>query len=104
MVNTNYFSGIVKVLSTSKQFFLTNRILVTIVPVAFFQNRKNKIMILVFWNKLGREIKSSYKPNDYILVEGYVSVRANKFKNSISQKSKKIILSVLKVYPIIVNS
>ena len=103
MGDTNYFSGIVKILETPKQRFVKKGTAVTTFRVEVPQNRQNKMISVMFWGNLGREVKDFYKPNDYILVEGYLSLRTKtnvKFEN---RRPKQVTLTVLKVYPILLN-
>ena len=39
----------------------------------FPQSRGNQIINLVFWGKLASDVANYYQPNDYILIEGYLS-------------------------------
>ena len=94
MTDTNYISGIVKILETPKQKFIKNNVLVTKFRVQFPQMRNNKIIHLVFWGNLARDVAKFYKVNDYIIIEGYLSIL--KEQNS---KTNKIKITVLKLYP-----
>ena len=38
--------------------------------------------------------------DDYILIEGYVSIKTNKNKDSRISNSKKVLITILKFYPI----
>lgn len=103
MSNTNYFSGIVKILEIPKQRLTSTQTALITFRAELPQNRKNRIILLIFWGNLGRKMKDFYKVNDYILIEGYISLR-NKRKFKVSKKnSKQITLNVLKVYPILLN-
>lgn len=104
MSNTNYFSGIVKILEIPKQRLITKQIKLITCRAELPQNRNNRIVALVFWGNLGSKIKDCYKLNDYILIEGYISLRnKRKFKRS-RQNSKQVTITGLKVYPILLNS
>jgi len=98
MSDTNYIGGIVKILETPKQKFLKTNILITEFRVQFPQIRKNKVINLIFWGKLGKDVTNYYKVNDYILIEGYLSVSKNQLK-----KKNQIKITVLKLYPFILN-
>jgi hypothetical protein len=103
MANVNYFSGIVKVLENPKQTFLNSKVPVTRIRVELPQRRKNRLVYLIFWGNLAKDAKNIYKMNDYILVEGYVSIR-NKNNTNINTKSlKKLTITVLKVYPFLLQ-
>ena len=96
----NYFSGIVKVLETPIQHFLTEQITLTTVRVELPQPRNKHFITLHFWGNLARDLKIYYQPQDYILIEGYISVRSKKNINLTQITSKQSILTVLKVYPL----
>ena len=103
MSNTNYFSGIVKILEIPKQRLTKKRIKLITFRAELPQNRNHRIVSVVFWGNLGRKIKDSYKFNDYILIEGYISLR-NKRKFKLSRRnSKQVTITVSKVYPILLN-
>ena len=53
--------------------------------------RKNRIITLVFWGNLAREVKNYYQINDYILIEGYLSIRNKKNINLITKNSKQVV-------------
>lgn len=103
MSDTNYFSGIVKIIETPKQCFVSNNTVITTFRVEIPQNRKNKLISVIFWGKLGAEVKDFYTSNDYILIEGYVSLRDRKLQ-ILGQKSlKQILITVLKISPVLLN-
>ena len=99
MGDTNYFSGIIKVLENPTQTFFNDKIAVTTIRGELPQIRNNRIIFLVFWGNLASEIKNYYQINDYILIEGYLSMRNKKNINS-----KKVTITVLKVYPFLLKS
>jgi len=103
MGNVNYFSGIVKILENPKQTFLNSKVPITRVRVELPQRRKNKLAYLVFWGNLAKDVKSYYRINDYILVEGYVSIRNKENTNLTTKSLKKVTITVLKVYPFLLQ-
>ena len=77
MQSPSYFSGIVKILETPQPKVLKNKITTTQFRALLPQSRKNKfsrIVKLTFWGKLASDIKNYYQMDDYILIEGYVSI------------------------------
>ena len=104
MGDTNYFSGIVKVLENPRQTFFNDKVPVTTLRVEIPQIRNNRIIFLVFWGNLAREVKTYYQINDYILIEGYTSIRNKKNKNLTNRNSKKVTITVLKVYPFLLKA
>ena len=104
MNDTNYISGIIKILESPKQKILKNNILVTQFRAQIPQFRNTRMITLTFWGNLARDVATYYKVNDYLIVEGYLSLRNKKKSDPIVAKSKKIELTVLKVYPFLLNS
>lgn len=98
MADTNYVASIVKILEVPKQKILNNNISITECRVQFPQVRNTRIVNLVFWDKLAREVPKYYKVNDYILIEGYLSLPTNQIL-----KTKKVKITVLKVYPFLLG-
>ena len=98
MGDTNYFSGTVKILTNPLQHLVKEKSLITLVWVEINQFRQNKHILLIFWGNLGSEVKQFYKTNDYILVEGYSSLKI------IKSKLNQIIVTGLKVYPLVLDS
>ena len=104
MGDTNYFSSIVKVLDNPIKTILNDKIGVTTFRAEIPQFRTNRIVILTFWGNLAHEAKSYYQINDYILVEGYLSIRTKQFSHLFSTNSNKLTITVLKVYPFLLKS
>jgi len=103
MVDTNYISGIVKILENPVETIFDNDIAITKFRVQFPQVRKNIIIDLVLWGNLGRDVVDYYQVNDYILMEGYLSLRDKQTTNLRIQNSKKVEITVLKVYPFLLS-
>jgi hypothetical protein len=101
MGDMNYIGAIVKILEVPKEKLINSNTLVIKFRAQLPQVRKDRVVKLVFWNNLALAVRNYYKVNDYILIEGYTSIR----KNSTSNKSlKKVTISVVKVYPLLLNS
>lgn len=103
MSDINSISGLVKILESPKQQVLQNNILVTHFRVQFPQVRNNCIVHLKFWGNLARDVAAYYKINDYILIEGYIALQTKQKVNSNIQMSKKVEITVLKIYPFLLN-
>jgi single-stranded DNA-binding protein len=103
MSDTNYIGGIVKILEVPKQKFLNNTIAVTEFRVQLPQVRNTTIVHLIFWGNLARDVATYYKINDYILIEGYLSLRNKPSSSLITQPSKQIEITVLKLYPFLLS-
>jgi len=104
MANTNYFSGIVKILEDPKEYYSNKQTPVTQFRVEVPQKRKSSIASLLVWGNLGREIKKFYKVNDYILIEGYSSIRPKSIQTGRSNNMKQVFITVIRVYPILLNA
>lgn len=104
MANTNYFSGIVKILENPEEYYINDKTSVTQFRAEISQKRKNSLSSLLIWGNLGPEIKRFYKTNDYILIEGYSSIRPKILQNSSLSNSKQVLITVTRVYPILLNS
>ena len=98
MGDTNYIGGIVKILETPRQkiFRSTMEISCTECRVQFPQSRGNKVINVVFWGKLASDVASYYQVNDYIIIEGYLSI-VNK------QALKKVEITAFKVFPFVLS-
>ena len=104
MGDINSIVGVVRILEPPRQTKTLNNILLTELRVQVPQSQKTQrnIISLVVWGNLVQDIIKYYKVNDYILIEGYLSIRNGK-KQNISFKRKKIQITVLKIYPLVLN-
>jgi single-stranded DNA-binding protein len=103
MGDTNLVGGIVKILEISKQKNFNSNTQITKFRVQFPQVRQTSLVHLTLWGNLAVDTANYYKVNDYILIEGYISVRDRKQSKNIISKSKKIEITVLKIYPLFLN-
>ena len=100
----NHIGAIVKILETPKQKFINSNIVVVKVRAQLPSVRKSRIVKLVIWGKLALTVLDYYKVNDYILIEGYVSLRDNNNILKVNNKPlKNVTISVLKIYSFILN-
>ena len=93
-----------KILEVPKQKIVNNNISVIKVRAQFPQFRNVRIINLIFWGNLTRDIINYYKVNDYVLIEGYLSLPDKQTSDMINQSLKKIEITVLKIYPFILSS
>ena len=100
----NYIGGIAKILEMPKQSFLENNVIITKVRVQLPQLRTTQVVKLTFWGNLASDVNNFYKTNDYVIIEGYISYKNELQLNLNSQVSKQIEITVLKVYPFLLNS
>ena len=98
MGNTNYFLGTVKILENPVQKLVREKTVMTTIRVEIPQMRQNKFISLVSWGSLAIKMKHLYHVQDYLVVEGYISI------NKTNKKLKKIIITVSKVYPLLLTS
>jgi hypothetical protein len=109
MTDTNYIGGIIKILEPPKQKLLKNKknfknnILVTKFRAQIPQFRNSRIVTLSFWGNLAREVTTYYNVTDYLIIEGYLSIRDKKNLKLPNLKSKKIEITVQKVYPFLLK-
>ena len=90
MTDTNYIGSIVKILEDPVES--TGKKLMSRVRVQFPQTQNSTIVNLVFWGSLAENVALYYKINDYIIIEGYLSIC-----------NRKPEITVFKVYPFLLN-
>ena len=103
MGNTNYFYSIVKILENPIQIQINDEISIITFRVELFQIRSNctnQIIFLVFLGKKISKVKQYCKINNYILIEGYLSIKEKKSYISSFTTRKSVIVNVSKFYPI----
>ena len=96
MGDINYLGSTVKILEKPRQTTISDKIVKTEIRAQLPQTRKNQIVYLVFWGNLARDASNYYQVNDYIMIEGYLSVSSKITK----QNLKKAQITVLKLYSI----
>jgi cytochrome c oxidase subunit IV len=102
----NYVNFIVKIIGKPEQSFFKDDICITEVIVKVSQNKKTQHEIpfrLSIWGNLGYDVMQYYQINDYIIIEGYLSLRENIFDNS-RLKKKQLEVSVFKIYPFLLKN
>jgi len=98
MSDTNYIAAIVKILELPKIKIIKNKISVTKFRAQLPQIRKTQVVEIVIWGNLANDMAKYYSKSDYILVEGYLSLR--KFSQPSNRKFlKRARFTVLKAYP-----
>lgn len=100
MGDTNYLGSIVKILEKPIQTIVNEKVLKTECRAQLAQVRNTRIINLVFWGNLAIDSLNSYQVNDYIMIEGYVSLRNIKSKKLGRRNLKKIEIAVLKSFPV----
>jgi len=104
MIDTNYVGSIVKILEIPEQKLINNNIPTLKIRAQLSQFRGTKIINLSFWGNLAYDVANYYKINDYILIEGYLTQLTEEFTEFTQKKSKKIEITVSKIYPISFSS
>jgi hypothetical protein len=94
MGDTNYIASVVKILEKPNQIVINDKIVTTEFRAQLTQVRNTRIVNLVFWGNLARDVMNYYHVNDYIMIEGYLSLQ-DKLKQ---QKLKNISITVNKLY------
>ena len=103
----NYTSFIGKIIKKPEQSFFNNNTSVTEIIIKFPQLRSTdsgNILHLSIWGNLASDYIEYYDVNDYIVVEGYISLRESLSNSLNSNTDKQVEISVFKIYPFILNS
>ena len=100
MGDTNYLGSIVKILEKPTQKVSNDKIVTTEFRAQLVQVRNSQIVNLIFWGNLARDVVNYYQVNDYIMIEGYLSLRNKTNNKSTKQNLKKVQITVLKIYSI----
>ena len=103
----NYAIFAVKVIQNSGQSFFADGTSLTELIVQLPQVRKNNIKIIIkvsIWGKLSYDVAKYYQPDDYIIIEGYISIRNINTNRAINSLNKQIEISVFKLYPLLLKS
>ena len=104
MSDTNYIGTIVKILESPKIKTIKNQISITKFRAQIPQIRKTQVIEIVVWGNLANDVAKYYSTNDYILVEGYVSLRKFSQPNSNRKILKRARFTILKAYPFLFSS
>ena len=78
MGDTNYLATVVKILEKPRKTDINDKLVTTKFRAQLAQVRNSRIVNLVFWGNLARDVANYYQMNDYILVEGYSSIKLKK--------------------------
>ena len=99
----NYSILAVKVIKNSGQSFFADGTSLTELIVQLPQVRKNNIKVILnvsVWGKLSYDVAKYYQPEDYIIIEGYISLRTSNYDDFSSLLNKQVEISVFKIYPL----
>ena len=104
MSDTNYIGTIIKILESPKIKTIKNKISITKFRAQIPQIRKTQVVEIVVWGNLANDVAKYYSTNDYILVEGYLSLRKFSQPNSNRKILKRARFTILKAYPFLFSS
>ena len=102
----NYVTLTVKVIKNSGQSFFADGTSLTELTVQLPQTRKNNTKIILqvsVWGKLSYDAAKYYQSEDYIVIEGYISVRTRNTERGLNSLDKQIEISVFKLYPLLLK-
>jgi len=103
----NYAIFTVKVIKNSGQSFFSDGTSLTELTVQLPQVRKNNtkaILQVAIWGKLSYDVAKYYQPDDYIIIEGYISIRNVDTNSVVNLLNKQVEISVFKLYPLFLKS
>ncbi len=104
MSDTNHMGAIVKILESPKNKTIKNKISITKFRAQLPQIRQTRVVDIVVWGNLANDVAKYYSTNDYILVEGYLSLRKLASLKSNRKILKRPRFTVFKAYPFIFGS
>ena len=104
MSDTNYIGAIVKILEFPKIKTVKKTISVTKFRAQIPQIRKTRVVDIFIWGNLANDVAKYYSVNDYILVEGYLSLHKLPHLKSNRKVLKRAKFTVLKAYPFFLSS
>jgi single-stranded DNA-binding protein len=69
------------------------------------QKNNSKVILQVsIWGKLSYDVAKYYKPDDYLIIEGYISIRNIDTGHVVNLLNKQVEISVFKLYPLLLKS
>jgi hypothetical protein len=105
MSDINYFGAIVRVLEIPALELNKNEIPFTRFRVQLSQVRLKQpksILTVLAYGNLANDIVKYYRINDYVLIEGYLSIKKALPKTKIIKKLVEV--KVFKIFPLFLNS
>jgi single-stranded DNA-binding protein len=103
----NYVIFAVKVIKNSGQSFFADGTSLTELTVQMPQVRKNSTKLILqisVWGKLSYDVAKYYQPEDYVIIEGYISIRNINTDHIVNLLDKKVEICVFKLYPLLLES
>ena len=106
----NYSTFIIKLIEDPEQSSFENNIIVTEVVAQFATKYKKTIpnkntLRISAWGDLSDNLMKHFRKNDFLVVEGIISLRDNYYFNTTQQGQKKIVeITITSLYPYFSNS
>ena len=103
----NYVIFAVKVIKNSGQSFFADGTSLTELTVQMPQVRKNSTKLILqisVWGKLSYDVAKYYQPEDYVIIEGYISIRNINIDRIVNLLDKQVEICVFKLYPLLLKS
>ena len=100
MGDTNYFGSLAKILEKPVQTIINNKIVRTDFRAQLVQARNIQIAHLVFWGNLAPDIVNNCQTDDYIMIEGYLSLPTKTDNKLTKGQLKKAQVTVIKIYSV----
>lgn len=107
MADLNYFNAVVRILEMPKEKILKQKFSVFKCRVQLPQPKGKRVVVLNAWGQFTKDRLKNYAVNDYILVEGYLSLKTplkKKLSSNPLKVSKRIHINAIKIYPYILNN
>ena len=103
----NYVIFAVKVIKNSGQSFFDDGTSLTELTVQLPQVRKSNTKLIFqvsIWGKLSYDVAKYYQPEDYVIIEGYISIRNINIDRIVNLLDKQVEICVFKLYPLLLKS
>jgi len=100
----NYSIFTAKVIQNLGQSFFPNQITLTELIVQLPKISKSYptiIMQVSIWGKLSYDVAKYYQSNDYIIIEGYITIKNSTMGSVENLIYKQVEISVFKLYPLL---
>jgi len=109
MADLNYITGIFKILESPILIKTKRDSYFTIFRAYLSQTSRNSnasVVILCIWGYLANDINKYYSKDDYILIEGYLSIQEREIKEySFNKNLKNLVqINVRKIFPLYLNN
>ena len=102
--NTNYIVSIAKILEHPKKILINENSSVVQCRVQLPLNKNKRIVSLAFWGNLAQDVEKYYNINDYVIIEGFISLCPKLGNNSKVKNLKMVKVTVSKIYPFLLTS